>query len=146
MRDEIDRLLVERLRADGRASFVELGRAVGLSAPAVKRRVDRLREEGVIVRFTAVVDPRVLGQGTEVFVELFCSHHTSPGDIQALAQKHAEIVGAFTVSGDADALLHLRTPDIAALERVLELIRSEPVVERTRSTIVLSNFLDDGQA
>jgi DNA-binding Lrp family transcriptional regulator len=55
--DDIDQRIVARLRDDARASFAEIGSAVGLSAPAVKRRVDRLRAAGVITGFTAVVDP-----------------------------------------------------------------------------------------
>lgn len=74
-------------------------------------------------------------------MELFCSHRTSAGHLAALASRYPEVVGAFTVSGHADGLLHLRTADIAALERVLEHLRSEPVVERTRSSIVLLNVL-----
>ena len=144
--DEIDRLILRRLTADARASFAEIGEEVGLSATAVKRRVDRLRREGVIVRFTTVVDHRALGGATEAFVELFCASHTIGADVMATAARHEEVVAAYTVSGDADALLHVRTPDITSFEDVLRRIRSEPHIERTRSAVVLSNLLDSAAA
>ena len=102
--------------ADARASYAEIGTRVSLSAPAVKRRVDRLRATGVIRGFTAVVDPAAVGWTTEAFVELFCTGRTTPAQIGVAARRHPEVVGAYTVSGEADALVHLRAADIAHLE------------------------------
>ncbi|HET9253924.1 MAG TPA: AsnC family transcriptional regulator, partial [Pseudonocardiaceae bacterium] len=58
--DSIDQLIVARLVANSRASYTEIGGVVGLSAPAVKRRVDKLLAAGVLRGFTAVVDPSAL--------------------------------------------------------------------------------------
>ena len=69
--DSIDERLVALLQENARAPFAELGSAVGLSAPAIKRRVDRLRSRGVIKGFTVVVDPAALGWTTEAYVELY---------------------------------------------------------------------------
>ncbi|MGH3679618.1 MAG: Lrp/AsnC family transcriptional regulator [Natronosporangium sp.] len=140
--DEIDQQIIASLVADARASYAEIGTVVSLSAPAVKRRVDRLRSAGVIRGFTAVVDPAAVGWSTEAFVELFCVGRTSPGQIAAAAARHPEVVAAYTVSGEADALVHLRAPDIGHLERALERLRAEPFVSSTRSTIVLSRLAD----
>ena len=71
------------LVADARASYAEIGAKVSLSAPAVKRRVDRLRSGGVIKGFTAVVDPTAVGWTTEAFIELFCTGRTTPAQIAA---------------------------------------------------------------
>ncbi|NHC15987.1 Lrp/AsnC family transcriptional regulator, partial [Motilibacter deserti] len=54
--DRTDKEILVALQRDGRASYADIGKAVGLSAPAVKRRVDRMRDDGVIRGFTAVVD------------------------------------------------------------------------------------------
>ena len=59
--DEINRRLLEELQSDGRVAFAELGRRVGLSAPAVAERVGRLERDGVITGYRAVVDPRAIG-------------------------------------------------------------------------------------
>jgi DNA-binding Lrp family transcriptional regulator len=140
--DETDQRIVASLIADARSSYAEIGTAVSLSAPAVKRRVDRLRAAGVIRGFTAVVDPAAVGWSTEAFVELFCVGRTSPGQLAEAARRHPEVVGAYTVSGEADALFHLRAADIGHLEQALERLRAEPFVSSTRSTIVLSRLLE----
>jgi DNA-binding Lrp family transcriptional regulator len=140
--DGIDRQIVAALAENARSSYAEIGDRVGLSAPAVKRRVDRLHESGVIIGYTAVLNPDVTGTGTEAFVELWCRNRTSPADILAMVRDEPEVVGAYTVSGDADALLHLRTRDITSLEETLERIHAHQNTERTKSVIVLSRLVD----
>jgi DNA-binding Lrp family transcriptional regulator len=140
--DEVDRRIVASLVHDARASYRTIGTEVGLSAPAVKRRVDRLIAEGVIERFTAVLDPRALGWNTEVFIELFCEGRTPPAVIHTTLSRYPEVVGAYTITGDPDALVHLRASDTPHLEATLERIRSEPFVVRTRSVMVLSRLLE----
>src|SRR5579872_1851409 len=76
--DDIDARIVTALIKDARASYAVIGQQVGLSAPAVKRRVDRLRAAGAITGFSARVDPVAMGWTTEAYVELFCGGRTSP--------------------------------------------------------------------
>jgi DNA-binding Lrp family transcriptional regulator len=140
--DDLDRRIVACLSADARISYRTIGSEVGLSAPAVKRRVDRLLDEGVIERFTAVLDPRALGWSVEVFVEMFCEGRTPPGVIRTTLARYPEVVGAYTITGDPDAMVHVRASDTAHLEATLERIRSEPFVIRTRSVMVLSRLLE----
>jgi DNA-binding Lrp family transcriptional regulator len=140
--DEVDRQIVASLVADARTSYAEIGIKVSLSAPAVKRRVDRLRSTGVIRNFTAVIDPAAVGWTTEAFIELFCTGRTTPAQIAVATRRHPEVVGAYTVSGEADALVHLRAANIAHLERALERLRAEPFITSTRSMIVLSRLVD----
>lgn len=140
--DELDREIVAWLQRDARASYRTIGSAIGLSAPAVKRRVDRLLEAGVITGFTAVTDPRALGWTTEAFVAVFCEGRTEPDRIRTAAAKHPEVIAAYTVTGDHDALLHLRVRDTAHLEDVLQRIRSEPIITHTRSLVVLTRLLE----
>ncbi|MFI6129977.1 Lrp/AsnC family transcriptional regulator [Micromonospora sp. NPDC051141] len=140
--DAVDQRIIALLVADARASYADIGARVSLSAPAVKRRVDRLRATGVIRGFTAVVDPAAVGWTTEAFVELFCAGRTTPTQIGVAARRHPEVVGAYTVSGEADALVHLRAADIAHLEEALERLRAESFVTSSRSTIVLSRLVE----
>jgi DNA-binding Lrp family transcriptional regulator len=140
--DPIDQQIVALLHENARQSFAGIGEVVGLSAPAVKRRVDRLEEAGVILGYTARVDPRGFGLATDAFIELICRGKTSPSQILSMVRDEPAIIAAYTVTGDADALLHVRTRDTAELEGVLERIRSHPNADRTRSTIVLSRLLD----
>ena len=134
------------LVADARASYADIGAEVSLSAPAVKRRVDRLRAAKVIRGYTAIIDPAALGWTTEAFVELFCTGRTTPVQLAAAAKRHPNVVGAYTVSGEADALVHLRAANIAGLEQALEKLRAEPFVTSTRSLIVLSRLVESAPA
>jgi DNA-binding Lrp family transcriptional regulator len=142
--DELDRQIVAALIDDARSSYADVGAQVGLSAPAVKRRVDRLRASGAITGFSARVDPSALGWSTEAYVELFCRGRTSPAEIAAAVGKHPEVIDACTVTGEADALLHIRAADMGHFEQVVERIGAEPLVVRTRSVIVLSRLVNRG--
>ena len=139
--DELDKRIIVALVDDARSTYAQVGEQVGLSAPAVKRRVDRLRASGAITGFSARVDPSALGWSTEAYVELFCRGRTSVADIAAAVSKRPEVVGACTVTGEADALLHIRAADIRHFEQVVETIGAEPFVVRTRSVIVLSRLV-----
>ena len=137
----MDQQIIASLVADARSSYSEIGARVSLSAPAVKRRVDRLRSAGVIKGFTTVVDPAAVGWHTEAFVELFCTGRTTPAQITVAARRHPEVLAAYTVSGEADAIVHLRAADMAHLEQALERLRAEQFVTSTRSMIVLSRLV-----
>ncbi|WP_354639787.1 Lrp/AsnC family transcriptional regulator [Kitasatospora camelliae] len=139
--DETDRLLLEHLSRDGRASYAEIGLLANLSATAVRRRIDRLRARGVVRGFTVVLDPALLGWRTEAFVEVYCRARTSPEELMASLRQFPEVVAAWTVTGDADALVHLRAADTRHLEGVIERIRKEPGVQRSRSSVVLSQLI-----
>jgi DNA-binding Lrp family transcriptional regulator len=140
--DALDRQIVGCLLADGRATFAQIGDRVGLSAPAVKRRVDRLVDSGTIKGFTAVIDPAVLGWETEAYIEVYCKGTVSPEDLRRSLEEVPEVVGACTVSGSADALVHVLASNIAHLEEALERIRDERNVDHTESVIVLSRLID----
>ena len=144
--DDLDARIVAALLKNGRASYAVIGDEVGLSAPAVKRRVDRLRTAGAIIGFSARVDPAAMGWTTEAYVELFCGGRTSPDEIAAAVRRYPEVVDACTVTGEADALLHIRAADVRHFEGVMERIRAEPFVVRTRSVIVLSRLVDRADA
>jgi len=144
--DDLDARIVAALLKNGRASYTVIGDQVGLSAPAVKRRVDRLRAAGAITGFSARVDPAAMGWSTEAYVELFCGGRTSPDEIAAAVRRYPEVVDACTITGEADALLHIRAADVRHFEGVMERIRAEPFVVRTRSVIVLSRLVDRADA
>ncbi len=141
--DGLDRAIIGVLVEDARATYAEIGAHVGLSAPAVKRRVDRLLASGAITGFSARVEPSALGWTTEAYVELFCRGKTSPAEIGVAIARHPEVVSACTVTGEADALLHIRATDVRDVERVIERIAAEPFVVRTKSSIVLSRLIDE---
>ena len=86
--DELDGRIVAVLVGNARATYAEVGAKVGLSAPAVKRRVDRLLASGAITGFAARVNPSAMGWTTEAYVELFCRGRTSPSGIAAAVRRY----------------------------------------------------------
>jgi DNA-binding Lrp family transcriptional regulator len=138
--DDVDHKILARLIANGRESYAAIGQAVGLSTAATKRRVDRLRSEGVIRRYTAEVEPAALGWNIEAFVELYCEGQVPPARMRAMVAAIPEAVDAYTVTGEADGILLVRCADALHLEKVLGTIRTYPGVNRTRSSIVLSHL------
>ena len=138
--DDLDRKIIARLVENGRESFAALGNLIGLSTAATKRRVDRLRGDGVIRRFTAEIDPVALGWTIEAFVELYCEGRVPPDRMRELARTIPEVSAAYTVTGEADGILLVRASDALHFEKVLGVIRNHPGVSRTRSAVVLSHL------
>jgi len=138
--DEIDRRIVALLRENARRSFQDIGRLVHLSAPAVKRRLDRLEREGVVLGYTAIVDPQAFGWHAEAFVDLYCQGGVSGEQIKRAVQREPGVVSAHTVAGEASALLHVMAQDTKALETALERIRAAEGVTRTVTEVVLSTL------
>src|SRR3979409_362162 len=99
--DDIDRQIVAQLRTNARASFQSVGNCVALSAPAVKRRVDRLEADGVIRSYAAVVDPAAMGWHTHAVVALYCEGRMAGSEVRAAVERHPEVESAFTVAGQA---------------------------------------------
>ncbi|SMQ75159.1 transcriptional regulator, AsnC family [Plantibacter sp. VKM Ac-1784] len=139
--DNLDRGIIDLLRQNSRAGYGDIGTVVGLSASAVKRRVDRLVADGVIQSFTIQVDPTVDGMQTEAYVELFCRGTVSPNELLRILSGVPEVVDAGTVTGSADAIVHMRARNIPALEDALEKVRIAPNVDHTRSAIVLTRLI-----
>lgn len=143
--DPIDRQIVALLVEDARRSYGDIGRRVALSAPSVKRRVDRLRAGGAIEGFTAVLDHDALGAGTEALVELFFAPGTLLDEVTARLAEHPEVVEAWSVTGDADAIARVRVGDARELERLIMELQRDGSVVRTRSQIVLSRLVARGR-
>ncbi len=140
--DDIDQRIVALLREDARRSFQNIGAQVSLSAPAVKRRVDRLEADGVLRGYAAQVDPARYGWTTHAFVALYCEGRMAASEVLAAVEPHPEVEAAYTVAGEASAMLHVRARDTAHLEQTLERIRDAPGVTRTQTQIVLSTLFE----
>jgi DNA-binding Lrp family transcriptional regulator len=138
--DAVDRKIVSLLREDARRSFKDIGRHVHLSAPAIKRRVDRLEADGVLRGYTAVVDPAAFGWHAEAFVDLYCDGRMPGEAIKRAVEREPGVVSAHTVAGEASALVHVMAEDMRGLELALERIRRVDGVDRTVTEVVLSTL------
>ena len=140
--DATDRRILALLQENAKLTFARIGSDVGLSSTAVKRRVDRLERDGVIAGYGARLHPRALGDGIEALIEIYCSDRTAPADVGRSLAGLDQIIAAFTVSGEADAVVRVRVESIASLEHFVERLRRDPNVVRTKTLIVLSTLID----
>lgn len=136
--DDIDRRILALLVEDGRRTYDDVAGRVTLSAPAVKRRVDRMRRDGVLKTFTAVVDHAALGATTEALIELFFAPGTLLDSVAVILRRHPEVVEAWSVTGEADAIARVRTADNGDLERLIMELQRDGLVLRTNSQVILS--------
>jgi Lrp/AsnC family transcriptional regulator, leucine-responsive regulatory protein len=135
--DDVDDAIIAQLVEDGRRSASEVGRRVGLSPAAAKRRIDRLETIGVIAGYKAVVDHAKLGSRIEAFCEARFQGATEVDDIDRAFAHLPELVESFTIAGDPDALVRLRVRDMGHLKEVVDTIRRSGRVTGTKTLIVL---------
>lgn len=136
--DAVDRALIEALRANARATYAELGRLVGLSAPAVHDRVQRLETAGVVTGYHAAVAPSAVGLGVSALVGILQGDDAEQDDVAELLREVPEIEDCWTVAGEEAFVVKVRVPDVDSLEHTLGVLRRIPGVARTRTTVVLS--------
>ncbi len=137
--DATDLRIIDALRRNARATFSVIGADVALSAPAVKRRIDRLEARGVIRGYTAVIDDALLGFALEAFVELRFVGSASVGSIESLVDLVPEVRALFTIAGDPDALAWVKASDVRDLTRVIDQIRKTGTVTGTKTLMVLGS-------
>jgi Lrp/AsnC family leucine-responsive transcriptional regulator len=117
--DAPDRVILDLLRRDGRATVAEMAGATGLSASACSRRLRRLEDQRVIRGYRAIIDPNADGRALTAFVavRLVRHQHDHIQRFQEGVRKIAEIVECHHVTGNFDYLLRVEVPDLAAYER-----------------------------
>jgi Lrp/AsnC family leucine-responsive transcriptional regulator len=136
--DAVDRQLIDLLLANGRASYAELARQVGLSSPAVHERVGKLEAAGVITGYRAVVDPAALGLDVTALVSVIESDAVDDTGVEAELRTLPEVQSCWRVAGSEGYVLKVRVSDIPALEATIGALNRIRGVARTRTTVVLS--------
>src|SRR4051794_2867963 len=136
--DEVDTKLLAALRDNGRASWAELGRLVGKSAPSVQERVRRLEEHGVITGYHASVAPQAVSMGMAALIGVHLSDNSDQDAVATALAGLPEIEDCWFVAGEETFQLKVRAEDVAALERILARLRGVRGIARTRTTVVLS--------
>jgi Lrp/AsnC family leucine-responsive transcriptional regulator len=117
--DEIDRRIVAEVQAEARLTMAELGRRVGLSAPAVTERLGRLERRGVIRGYHADVDPRALGLSLGAVVRI----RPAPGQLQNVAEAAVatpEVVECHRITGEDCYIMRANVRDVEHLEEVID--------------------------
>jgi Lrp/AsnC family transcriptional regulator, leucine-responsive regulatory protein len=140
--DDVDRVLVRELVADGRATLSELAASARLSVSAVQSRVRRLETRGVVSGYSARINPEALGHLLSAFVAITPLDPSQPDDAPARLEHIAEIESCHSVAGEESYILLVRVESPRALEELLQRIRTTANV-KTRSTIILNTFYSD---
>lgn len=137
MLDDRDRAILRVLQRDGRATYSDIGRTVGLAPSTVHERVRRLEHDGVIVAYRAEVDPDAVGQFVTALVSVTPLDPKQPDDTADRVQEFDEVLDCHSVAGAENYVLKVRTRTTSDLEDLLRRIREKAEVQ-TRTTVVLS--------
>jgi Lrp/AsnC family leucine-responsive transcriptional regulator len=146
--DEFDRKILELLRQDGRVTFTDLARKVGLSKTPCQQRVRRLVESGVIVGFRAIVDPKKVGLDHVAFTEVKLSdtREAALGEFNAAVRQIPEVEECHMIASSFDYLLKVRTADIRRYRWVLgEKISSLPHVASTSTFVAMETVSESAR-
>jgi len=140
--DEKDLRILEILQSDGRASYSQISRKLGMSEAAIYSRVQKLLKLGVIRGFQAILNPEKLGFNLTAFVAVTAQPAKYEDVLKALAEM-PEIREIYDVTGDYYCLLKLRTDDRKSLAEILDRIGSLDGVASTETRIVLRTIKED---
>jgi DNA-binding Lrp family transcriptional regulator len=138
--DRFDRQLLNLVQQDSAQTAERLAEQVGLSPSAIQRRLKRMREQGVIVRDIALVEPRSVGRPTFFVVSLEVEREGPEllGPLRDWFARHAEIQQAFYVTGETDFILVVTARDTEAFEKFMAgLVKENPNVRRFTTNVVL---------
>ena len=141
-----DRRILAELQRDSRLTIQELADKVGMSSSATWRRVKNLEEEGVIDRYTAIVNQKKAGFGLASMVHISLARHEQTNVEHFIREvlQHPEVLECFATSGEADFHLRVVVEDIEAYNAFLDgFIFKLPGVSQVRSNIVLKEIKAD---
>ena len=145
--DRLDRKILKLLQEDGRITTVDLAEKVGLSPTAASERVKRLYREGFVLGFRAMLDPKKLGRGLLVFIEVTLDKTTSDvfERFGEAVRRAPEVLECHMVAGGFDYLVKTRVADMAAYRNLLgDVVLALPGVKESRTYAVMEEVKSDG--
>lgn len=149
MIDEIDGQILNLLQENGRLANAAIAEQVGLTTSTVFDRIKRLEKRGVIQRYVAMVDPAALGKPITAFVRLVVGtdeqgdYPTSKRRFAEVCQAEPDVLECHTVAGEDCYILKVRVANTGQLEALIERLRSQALITRTTTNIVLSTFKEE---
>jgi Lrp/AsnC family transcriptional regulator, leucine-responsive regulatory protein len=138
--DTVDLRILAELQQDGSLTNVELARRVHLSPSPCLIRVKALETNGVIQRYVALADPKALGLGLNVFINISLKEQSkkSLAEFERRIAEHDEVMECYLMTGDSDYLIRVAVADIGALEKfILNQLTPIPGIEKIRSSFAL---------
>ncbi len=138
--DSTDQEILGLLEENARRTMGDIAERVALSTSAVKRRIDRMEQAGVITGYTVVVDHAKIGRPVQAFTEVRFAGTADLGEIRSTALGLPEVQAVFATAGDPDALVWIRVRDLERLGQVIELLRRSGRVTGTKTLMVLGTW------
>ncbi len=140
--DSIDRKLLELLQANAERQVADLAAQVGLSQTPCWRRIQRLKEAGVITRSVTLLDPQKVNVGVTVFVAVRTSTHTQAwfDRFKAAVDVIPEVVEFYRMSGEIDYLLRVVVPDIGAYDKVYKRLIADTHLSDVSSSFAMEEI------
>ncbi len=135
---QTDARLLKILQVDGRRSYADLGSDLGMAGPSAHERVKKLEARGIIVGYSANVDPRAVGLGVLAFTWVTQAPGTITVDLMPRFEEVAEIEECHHVAGAADYILKIRARDMEHLGDVIRCVQIIPNVFTTQTDVVFS--------
>jgi len=136
--DAVDRSILDALRVNARATYADLARQVGLSAPSVHERVGKLESLGVITGYHAAVDPKALGYSMTALVGVLLSDDADDEAVYQYLAASTAVEDCWFVAGEEAFVVKVRVADVDGLEGAIRQLSRIKGVSRTRTTVVLS--------
>jgi DNA-binding Lrp family transcriptional regulator len=146
MLDPTDLRLLAALQDNAQATAQELSEKLNLSASQIGRRKQRLEAEGYITGYSAQLNPEKLGLNVQAFVQVSMAGHTTNNAqrFEQLAERRPEVVSLWTLTGEADYLLRVFCPSLAALNTLVhEVFLPHESVARVQTKIVMAQLKKD---
>ncbi|GGB39022.1 AsnC family transcriptional regulator [Lentibacillus populi] len=138
--DELDKKIIEELIQDGRLSYVELAEKVGISRVAVKERIDNLKKDGVIEKFTVVINSEKFGKSVSAFFEV----DVEPKQLQEVAKNLADnptVASIYQMTGPSTLHMHVLVEDFKMLETFINSeLYSVQGITRVECHVLLKRF------
>jgi Lrp/AsnC family transcriptional regulator, leucine-responsive regulatory protein len=140
--DDVDRHILSVLQENCKLALVKIGERVGLSAPSVAERIDKLEKSGVIRGYTAILDARKLGKDITAFIGVFIDHPKLIGKFEREIDHLEDVQECHHVTGQHTVLLKVKVDKTSGLEELIRKIRSIEGVSRTETSVVLSTHTE----
>jgi Lrp/AsnC family transcriptional regulator len=142
MVDRLDRKILQILQEDATVPVAEIGRRVGLSTTPCWRRIQKLEEDGVIVRRAALLDPQKVNTKVTAFVAITTSQHNEEWlkRFAEVIQELPEVVEFYRMAGQVDYLLRVVVPDIQAYDNLYKRLISKIDISDVSTTFAMEQI------
>lgn len=140
--DDLDRSILRQMNEDGRASYREIAKALGVSISTVSNRVKRLEAEGVIAGYVPVVDPKRIGYDVNAVIGVKISHGRLL-EVQRRIGRDERVFGVYDVTGEWDSVIMARFRNTRELDAFIKKLVAMENVERTYTQVVLNTVKEE---